>query len=455
MVFSNIISFIRGRQTTVKSEFQSRIDSDFDFPNGATVKLLLAIFETSATPDEHPTVPMILNALGACAGFAAQITVWRELILPKGRNPGDYLVGATTKSNEIFFMGESINQFLLATPAGRLSFLSLAAATLSNPAELCDIPDLLRHVVGTMGWDTFGQPRVPPSVSLPELPRTALQRTWPRVTDALRDYRPAEWPVLLGAAANKIPYANRTQLAPPTAVRILLEAAVPMSKLNPATVEQSGIQIPPLMGWSMRATQAEQQEAIMREVQSVMPVPSSATAAKPLAIAAPSIGFLNLGGPRFEAIAARDQEEIGPVFGEKVQTATSPNLTCDVLFLYCAFEPSGSVVGQAFSVRDIIGNSGARVAVLASEYPLDMFSNPSFRKNVERSIHPPVNLVVVGNRNGEAFGRFFKLLFQDMWNGVSMPLAWIKLAPHGPPYAPDIPACVATMEITHVVFVKG
>jgi hypothetical protein len=330
----------------------------------------------------------------------------------------------------------------------------LAAATLSNPAELCDIPDLLRHVVGTMGWETFGRPRVPPTVSLPELPRAALSRTWPKVVDALRDHRPAEWPVLLGAAANKITYANRTQLAPPTAVRILLEAAVPMSKLNPATVEQSGIQMPKLTGWSARAVQTDQQGTIIREVQSIMPVPPSATAERPLTITAPSIGFLNLGGPRFEAIAARDQEEIGPLFGENVQAATSPNLTCDVLFLYCSVEPSGSVTGQEFYVRDIVGNSGARVAVLASETPFGMMSDTGFKKSVDRSIHPAVNLVVVGNRNGETFGRFFKALFQDMWNGVSMPFAWIKLAPHGPPYAPDIPSCVSLMEIVHVVFVK-
>lgn len=455
MVFSSIISFIRGRRTTIESEFPNSIESDFDFPNGTTVKSLRAIFESGGTWDEHPAVPSILNALGACAGFAAQIAVWRELILPKGRNPGDYLMYATTKSNEIFLMGEAINLFLFSTPTGRLSFLSLAAATLSNPAELCDIPDLLRHVVGSMGSDAFGRPRVPPSVSLPELPRAALRRTWPSVADALRGHRPADWPVLLGAAANKIIYANRAQLAPPAAVRILLEAAVPMSKLNPATVEQSGIEMPTLTGWSVRAVKPDKQEAIMREVQSVMPIPPCATAAKPLAIAAPSIAFLNLGGARFEAIAATDQKDIGPLFGEKVQAATSPNLICDVLFLYCAFEPSGSIVGQALSVRDIVGNSGARVAVVASECPFDMMSNPGFTGNVGRSIHPPVNLVVVGNRNGEAFGRFFNALFQDMWNGVSMPFAWIKLAPHGPPYAPDIPSFISLMEITHVVFVKG
>jgi len=274
------------------------------------------------------------------------------------------------------------------------------------------------------------------------------------VANALRDHRPAEWPVLLGAAAYRMIYANRAQLPPPVAVRILLEAAVPMSKIDPATVAQSGIRMPPLTGWSMRAVQPDKQEPIMREVQSAMPVAPSVTATTPLAIAAPSIAFLNLGGPGFDAMAAKDQQEIGPLFGDKVQRATAPHLTCDVLFLYCAFEPSGSIAGQTSSARDIIGDSGARVAVIASEVPDAIMSNPGFKTSLEKSIHPSINLVIVINRKGEGFTRFLKSLFQDMWRGVTMPMAWVKLAPQGGPQPPDAPETICLMELTHVVFGK-
>jgi len=50
----------------------------------------------------------MLNALGACAGFAAQVAVWRELVLPTKRNPGDFLV-YVSKSHDLFFFGEAIN----------------------------------------------------------------------------------------------------------------------------------------------------------------------------------------------------------------------------------------------------------------------------------------------------------------------------------------------------------
>src|ERR1700730_13373991 len=129
-----------------------------------------AEYASSASTSGNSFAPAILNALGACAGFAAQIAVWRELILPQKRNPGDFLVFFTTKSGELFYFGEAINQFLFSTGPHRLSFLSLAAGTLSSASELPDIGELLRHVTQSIGSESFGRPRVPPSIDLPELP---------------------------------------------------------------------------------------------------------------------------------------------------------------------------------------------------------------------------------------------------------------------------------------------
>jgi hypothetical protein len=43
-----------------------------------------------------------------------------------------------------------------------------------------------------------------------------------------------------------------------------------------------------------------------------------------------------------------------------------------------------------------------------------------------------VTLVITTNRIGEAFGCFFWSLFQQMFAGVSMPMAWVTLAPQVP-----------------------
>src|SRR5262249_8490471 len=146
-------------------------------------------------------------------------------------NPGDFLIYVTTNSGELFYFGEAINQLLFLTGPERLSFLSLAGGMLSSASEFPDIGELMRHVAQSIDSESFGRPRVPPSVNLPELPRAALARTWSKTAQVLKNCRPAEWPALLGAAANTIVHANRASLAAPLAVKIMLEAAAPMSKL--------------------------------------------------------------------------------------------------------------------------------------------------------------------------------------------------------------------------------
>src|SRR5262249_10197005 len=155
-------------------------------------------------------------------------------------------------------------------------------------------------------------------VSLPELPRAALKRTWPKAASILQRYRPAEWPVLLGGAVYRIITANQDVLAPPVALRVVLEAAVPMSKLNPATVEESGVPAPAPMTWSMRAIQSESQQQIIAEVRSVMPAMPAGISASPLTIARPAIAFVNLCGTGGAAMAAQDRIEIGALFGDNV-----------------------------------------------------------------------------------------------------------------------------------------
>lgn len=410
-----------------------------------------AEYASSASTSGKGLAPTILNALGACAGFAAQIAVWRELLLPNNRNPGDFLFFVTTKSGELFYFGEAINQVLFLTGPDRLSFLSLAAGTLSSASELPDIGELLRHVALSIGSESFGRPRVPPSVDLPELPRAALARTWRKTAQVLKDCRPAEWPALLGAAAHTIVHANRALLAPPLAVKIMLEAAAPMSKLNPTTVEGSGVPAPSFENWSMRALRPENNQAIVAEVGAAMPAVPTGVATKPPVIDKPRIAFLNLAGASCATMAAEDCAVIGELFGRNVQVATV-SVPCDVLFLYCRFEPSGKILGQQASVRSLIRDSTARVVVIASEVPADFLSNREFQAAFGKGDNPPVNLVMTLNRNGENFGRFFRSLFGMMWKGVSMPLAWVQLAPQGPVQPDDIPGTICQIEAGQIAF---
>jgi hypothetical protein len=431
---------------------------DAEVLNSEPAHMLSSMYATEYAPQSLPRegspAPSMLNAVGACAGFAAQVAVWRELVLPTKRNPGDFFVYAITKSRETFFFGEAINLFLSSMMPDRVSFLSLAATGVSNVSELLDIGELATHVSRTLGTEAFGRPRVPPAVKVPELPRGALTRTWSKAAHILRDNRPAEWPALLGAAAYNIVRANRKQLEPPLALRVLLEAAVPMSKVNPASVEQSDVPPPILTQWSMRALRPESAREILSEVRRAMPVMPSESSTEERVIAEPRIAFLNLGGESCKAMIAEDQAEIGGLFHEK-EVATAPVPTCDVLFVYCTLEPSGDVVGQESSLRDMIGKSGASVAVIASEVRSKILWDRQFQKSLNRGNNPPVNLVITADRKGQAFGHFFKSLFQLMWTGVPMPAAWATLTPPTRQQWQNMPGSICLMEADRVVFGKG
>jgi hypothetical protein len=430
---------------------------DRDFISSQVVQSLCQTYTAEYTPrslffKKTASIPAMLNAVGACGGFAAQVAVWRELVLPSNRNPGEFLVYANTKSKETFFFGEAINQFLFATPPDRLSFLSVAGAALSSPSELLDIAELAGHVADSLGTEGFGRPRIPPSVDLPELPRDALTRTWGKVARILQTHRPAEWPAVLGAVALNIIDTKRKALAPPVAIRILLEAAVPISKLNPATVEQSGVRFPSVTEWSMRALQPEHQQEIVAEVRRAMPAGPQTGSAPPSAISQPTIAFLNLCGGSCEAIVAQDQAEIGALFQGRVQKATATAPRCDVLFLYCELDAAGKIMGQPLSLVDVIRESGAQIAVVASGMRPEIVSSSGFQKSLDSGSSQPTNLVMVLDRKGAAFGRFFRSLFQDMWTGVPMARAWVKLAPQAPQQPPDIPGTICIMGAAQVTF---
>jgi hypothetical protein len=142
------------------------------------------------------------------------------------------------------------------------------------------------------------------------------------------------------------------------------------------------------------------------------------------------------------------------LFGRNVQVTTVP-VSCDILFLYCSFEPSGKIVGEQESVRSLIRDGTARVAVVASEVPTALWSNREFQAMIAKGDNPPVNLVMTLSRKGDHFGRFFKSLFQMMWKGVSMPMAWVQLAPQGPVQPDDVPGMICILEAGQIAFATG
>ncbi len=144
---------------------------------------------------------------------------------------------------------------------------------------------------------------------------------------------------------------------------------------------------------------------------------------------------------------AADRAAIAPFFSV-ILDSISEIPVCNVLFLYCEFEPDGSISGSDRGLREIIRDSGAVVAVTASANKADNIVAAGKTKG-----YGMANLVLTLDRRGEVFPKFFQRLFALMKNGVSMPVAWVKIAPQIPGHEhPDCPGAIFACEVGQLTF---
>jgi hypothetical protein len=183
----------------------------------------------------------ILTVLGGLAGFAAQMSIRKGLIEPQRLDAGEVLAEAVSKSGEKFYFSETLNWLVFENvgqpPYSIWSYVRDAVEQAGGQA-LPDLGDIVSHVARSVGTSRFGVPRLPPA-HMPRLsPRAALDRYWAPVRAELIASRrsPADWPFDLAAAARWQILTSRDRIAPALAARIVMEAAIPMSKVDPATV---------------------------------------------------------------------------------------------------------------------------------------------------------------------------------------------------------------------------
>ena len=148
----------------------------------------------------------------------------------------------------------------------------------------------------------------------------------------------------------------------------------------------------------------------------------------------------------------QDQAAFADIFGENVRIADRTLPRCNVLFVYGAMDAFGRIAGMTWTFRDLARAAGAHIAVVASGLPLAMLADPGFMKTLPGGNDWPANIVITLDRKGEYFGQFFHRLFALMRQGISMPMAWVELAPQGPVQQHDIPATVMLCEAGHIAF---
>jgi hypothetical protein len=232
-------------------------------------KRLLAAYDKDGTTN----VAAVLCAAGALGGFAAQQAVWKTCVEPGGRNPGDFLVKATTKLGETLYFGEPVVMFLQATGADTFSFYSFVAGAVPDATRLPDLREIYKRVAADAGTPQFWILRVPtPPGGFPIAPQL-LNDHWAWVQEVLIRHgnKPAEWPAILGFAGHRAIRGAANPDAAPLFCRVIMETAILASKIDPRMVVGATSGLDPTGPWNDRAAKPETQREVIAEVLPLIP----------------------------------------------------------------------------------------------------------------------------------------------------------------------------------------
>jgi hypothetical protein len=184
----------------------------------------------------------VLCALGALAGYAAQQAI-REALVKTGKLTLDQAFAVIeTRSGEVFFFGELLGAVIVAKDGnaggGHASIWKIVSegGRDAGAINLPDVIDIIKHCAATVGRDEFGIPRLADAHMPDILPREAVSRFWPAARRRLAGQDPMSWPLQLALAARALIVSVKHAVRPDIAVQIVMEAAVPMSKIDPVSL---------------------------------------------------------------------------------------------------------------------------------------------------------------------------------------------------------------------------
>jgi hypothetical protein len=205
----------------------------------------------------------LVVAAGALTGYAAIHAVF-EAYIKRGRATiGDLQAASTSKAiaeikakdGQTYYSGDLVNSFLVgsAGPASRPFFVwgYLAGIAINSgvPAnELPELNEMFQRAASTLGTPDFGMPRMPPNLKPLLTPRQAVDRLWPAVRALLsrtdgpgtqgRALDVEHWPIVCAVVSQQLISQIKGVLDMKVALRIVMESAIFMSKIDPKTVPQ-------------------------------------------------------------------------------------------------------------------------------------------------------------------------------------------------------------------------
>jgi len=142
---------------------------------------------------------------------------------------------ATSKNGEFFFFGDPINNGIFELYRG--------IGPITQSSDMPNINEIFTHVASSIGNDSFGIPRLPPEHMPGDTPINYVKSLWSAISPNLNTLCPnsLHWPLAYGFAIQKVIEEGQQVISSSLAVKIAMESAIPMSKVN-------------LINWSPQST---------------------------------------------------------------------------------------------------------------------------------------------------------------------------------------------------------
>ncbi|WP_338525625.1 hypothetical protein NUH87_08710 [Pseudomonas batumici] len=186
----------------------------------------------SANGTRRVHVESLLCMLGALAGYSCQASVRADCVA-RGLPENGLFARLTGADGTDYFFGDHLNKPMSETEYSVWG-LTAAAAHTAGCDPLPDIGDIFTHTVETLGKPGFGIPRVPEQHRASDLPINFLRDVWPVIHPTAKWFclKPSDWPILYGVAIQEAISLTKTIIDPRMAFIIVMESAIPMSKVN-------------------------------------------------------------------------------------------------------------------------------------------------------------------------------------------------------------------------------
>jgi len=177
-------------------------------------------------------IESLLCALGAVAGYSCQASL-RAQAIAQGLAETALLTSVQTKDGKTYFFGDHLNKPLAES---KYSVWGIAGAGAQDAGckSLPDLTAIFKHTSEVVGTEAFGKLRVPDKNLPHDLSINYVRTLWPALKPVIVKYcpNPEHWPILLSLSIQEVILMGKSVLDPCLAMQLVMEAAIPMSKVN-------------------------------------------------------------------------------------------------------------------------------------------------------------------------------------------------------------------------------